>query len=133
MIELNDLSSDESFDDTVSSNIGRSPSIVRSSLDESHSSNLKYNTSNIKMFLKEQPEKYTLVNNQRINHTKSSACWNQFALPAVKDENNRHIIIKNFATCRSCYKTNTYTHGSTKSLKDGGRFVHKTALNANPM
>ena len=83
MIELNDLSSDESFDDTVSSNADRSPSIVRSSLDESQSSNLKYNTSNIKMFLKEQPEKYTLVDYQRINHTKPSACWNQFAFPTV--------------------------------------------------
>ncbi len=26
------------------------------------------------------------------------------------------VIIKNFATCRSCYKTYIYTHGSTKSL-----------------
>ena len=68
------------------------------------------------MFLKKQPGKYTLVDDQRTNYTKPSTCWNQFALPAVKDENNRHIIIKNFATCRSSYKTNTYTHGSTKSL-----------------
>ena len=133
MIELNDLSSDESFDDTVSSNVDRSPSMVRSSLDESQSSNLKYNTSNIKIFLKEQPEKYTLVDNQRINHTKPSACWNQFALPEVKDKNNLHIIIKKFATCRFCYKTYTYTHGSTKSLNLHKCSKQSSSISNSPM
>jgi hypothetical protein len=114
MTELYDLSSDESFD-TISSNTNPS-STTCASPGQSSSSVIKYNTSNIKMFLREQLEKYLLVENPKVNHVKPSPCWNRFALPAVKDENDRSIIIKNFATCRSCYTTDTYTHGSTKSL-----------------
>ena len=68
------------------------------------------------MLLKEQPEKYVLVENHKVNHVKPSPCWKQFALPAVKDENSRSVVIKNFAACRSCYTTYAYTNGSTKSL-----------------
>jgi hypothetical protein len=53
--------------------------------------------------LKNQPEKYTLVDNRRVNTVKPSPCWTRFALPAVKDENHQNIIIEKFATCRSCY------------------------------
>jgi len=115
MTELYDLSSDESFDTISSSNTNPSSTTCASS-GQSSSSVIKYNTSNIKMFLREQPEKYLLVENSKVNHVKPSPCWNRFALPTAKDENDRSIIIKNFATCRSCYTTDTYTHGSIKSL-----------------
>ena len=56
------------------------------------------------------------MNNDKTHHAKPSPCWIQFALPAVKDENDHSIVIKNYATCRSCYTTYRYTYGSTKSL-----------------
>jgi hypothetical protein len=56
------------------------------------------NACNIKTLLKEQPEKYVLVENHKVNHVKPSPCRNRFALPAVNDENDRSIIIKNFAS-----------------------------------
>lgn len=120
MIDLHELSSDESFDSTMSCNVSHSSSKPFAPIDQDLSNNVTYNTSNIKNFLKEQPEKYTLVGNVKVNHMKPSPCWKKFALPAVKDENNRNIIIKNFATCRSCFTTYCYTRGSTKSLN-----VHK--------
>ncbi|CAF1148186.1 unnamed protein product [Rotaria sordida] len=116
MIELHDLCPDESLDSTSSSNTDHSSSIIASSLGQCSSSNIKYNPLNIKLFLKEQPEKYLLVDNHKVNNSKPSPCWNRFALPAVKIENNRNVVIKNFATCRSCYATYVYTYGSTKSL-----------------
>ncbi len=76
MIEINDLSSD-----------------TGGSLPECSIGDKKYDTSNIKVFLKNQPEKYTLVDNRRVNAVKSSPCWTRFARPAVKDE-----IIKNYNT-----------------------------------
>ncbi len=83
LTELHDLSSDdETFDNISSSNVCDSPG--QCSLDA-----IKYNTLNIKAFLKE----YVLVENHKVNHVKPS--------PAVKDENDRSIVIKNFATCRS--------------------------------
>jgi hypothetical protein len=117
MIELHDLSSDDETFDTVSlSNKTHPSSNVCVSPGQCASDSIKYNSSNIKIFLKEQPTKYVLVENQKVNHAKPSQCWNRFALPAVKDENDRSVIIKNFATCRSCYTTYIYAHGSTKSL-----------------
>ncbi|CAF2801081.1 unnamed protein product [Rotaria sp. Silwood2] len=116
MIELHDLSPDESLDSTAPSNTDHSSSIITSSLGQCSSSNIKYNPSNIKLLLKEQPEKYVLVDNHKVNTSKPSPCWNRFALPAVKNEINRNVVIKNFATCRSCYATYVYTYGSTKSL-----------------
>ena len=93
-----------------------SPSSISPSLGQNSSNNITYNAINIKNFLKERPEKYVLVENQKVNHVKPSQCWNRFSLPAVKDENNRNIIIKNFAICRSCYTTYAYTQRSAKSL-----------------
>ncbi|CAM2707904.1 unnamed protein product [Rotaria socialis] len=116
MIELCDLSSDESFDSTTPSIISHSSSSVCASVDQCSSLNIKYNASNIKMFLKEQLDKYMLVDNHKLNNWKPSVCWSRFALPAVKDENNQNIIIQNFASCRFCYTTYAFTHGSTKSL-----------------
>lgn len=117
MIELYDLSSDDETFNTISSSSNtRPPSNACLSPGECPSGGIKYNASNIKIFLKEQPEKYVLVENQKINHVKPSPCWKRFALPAVQDENDRSIIIKNFATCRSCYTTYSYALGSTKSL-----------------
>jgi hypothetical protein len=117
MIELHDLSSDdETFDSISSSNKTRLSSNVCDSPGQYSSDAVKYNTLNIKTFLKEQPEKYVLMENHKVNHVKPSPCWNRFALPAVKDENDHSIVIKNFATCRSCYTTYSYTLGSTKSL-----------------
>ena len=116
MIELHDLSSDESLGTVVSPEVSRLPLNARVSLSPCSSSSITYNTSSIRMFLKEQPGKYTLVQNPKVNHTKPSACWTRFALPAIKDENGHSVIIKNFATCRSCFTTYIYTYGSTKSL-----------------
>ena len=33
-----------------------------------------------------KPEKYTLVDNPRINYNKLSVCWYRCALPAIQDE-----------------------------------------------
>jgi hypothetical protein len=114
MIELNDLSSDES--DGVVSNVNHVSSNACASPGQCSSNSIIYNACNIKTFLKEQPAKYVLVENHKVNHVKPSPCWNRFALPAIKDENDRSIIIKNFASCRSCHTTYAYTYGSTKSL-----------------
>ena len=108
------LSSDESSDNVLPLDGSCSSSNISPSLGQHSSNNITYNAINIKNFLKEQPEKYVLVENQKVNHVKPSQCWNRFAPPAVKDENNRNIIIKNFASCRSCYTTYAYTQGSTK-------------------
>ena len=113
MIELSDTLSDEPFDNTTAFDPFES---VCTSFHQTSSLNMKCNSSNIKIFLKEQPEKYTLVDNNKVNHVKPSACWSCFALPAAKDENNQSTIIKSFASCRSCFTTYTYTYGSTKSL-----------------
>ncbi|CAF1594607.1 unnamed protein product [Rotaria sp. Silwood1] len=132
MIELHDLSPDESLDSTASSNTDRSSSIISSSLGQCSSTNIKYNPSNIKMFLKEQPEKYVLVDNHKVNCSKPSPCWTRFALPAVKDENNRNIVIKNFATCRSCYSTYAFTCGSTKSLNSHKCTKESSSISTSP-
>lgn len=114
MIELHDLLSDELDEGTLDNNC--SSSVVCTSTSECTSNSIKYNSTNIKQFLKQQPTKYVVVDNQKISHTKPSPCWIRFGLPATKDENDRNIIIKNFASCRSCYTTYSYTYGSTKSL-----------------
>ncbi|CAF0930039.1 unnamed protein product [Adineta ricciae] len=77
---------------------------------------MKYDAINIKKLLKDQPTKYVLVDNKNVNHAKPSPCWKKFGLPAIRDENNRDSVINKFASCRSCFTTYTYTHGSTKSL-----------------
>jgi hypothetical protein len=87
MTELYDLSSDESFDTISSSTTIHPSSTTCASPGQPSSSVIKYNTSNIKMFLREQLEKYLLVENPKVNHVKPSPCWNRFAFPAVKDEN----------------------------------------------
>ncbi|CAF3806998.1 unnamed protein product [Rotaria sp. Silwood1] len=131
MIGLPDLSLDKSIDSTTS-NTDRSFSIISSSLDQYSSSNVKYNPSNIKILLKKQPEKYVLVDNHKVNHAKPSPCWNRFALPVVKNENNRHIVIKNFATCRSCYATYAFTYGSTKSLNSHKCVKESSSISTSP-
>lgn len=77
MIELQNLSSDESFDDIVSSNISHSSSNSGVSLDKHSSNNIIYNSSNIKMLWRKELEKYVLVENQKVNLMKPSACWNR--------------------------------------------------------
>jgi hypothetical protein len=91
MIELHDLSSDdETFDTNLTSNKNTHPSSnVCVSPGQCASDAIKYNSSNIKIFLKEQPGKYVLVENHKISHAKPSQFWNRFALPAVKDENDQ--------------------------------------------
>ncbi|CAF5095494.1 unnamed protein product, partial [Rotaria sp. Silwood1] len=131
MIGLPDLSLDKSIDSTTS-NTDRSFSIISSSLDQYSSSNVKYNPSNIKILLKKQPEKYVLVDNHKVNHAKPSPCWNRFALPVVKNENNRHIVIKNFATCRSCYALYVFTYGSTKSLNSHKYVKESSSIFTSP-
>ena len=117
MIELHDLTSDDdNFDTTTSSSSNLPPSTNCLSPGQIPSGAIRYNTFNIQTLLKEQPAKYVFVENQKIHQVKPSPCWNRFALPAVKDENDRNVIIKNFATCRHCYTTYSYTYGSTKSL-----------------
>ncbi|CAF1479783.1 unnamed protein product, partial [Didymodactylos carnosus] len=71
---------------------GHSSSDAGGSLPECSIGDIKYDTSNIKL-LKNQPGKYPLVDNPRVNTVKPSACWTRFALPAVKDENHRKIYI----------------------------------------
>lgn len=117
MIDLCNLSSDdETFDNISSSDKSGPSSTVCDSPGQSSTHDIKYNTSNIKTFLREQPEKYVLVENRKVNQTKPAACWSRFALPAMKDENSCNTIIRNFAVCRSCYTTCSYTLGLTKSL-----------------
>ena len=116
MIEICDLLSDEYDDDTVSPKTSCSSPVAGAVRVPCSPKDAQYNSSNIKLLLKEQPMRYTLVDNSRVNHVKPSPCWNRFALPAVKDENNRNIVIRNFATCKSCYTTYKYAYGSTKSL-----------------
>jgi hypothetical protein len=94
MIELHDLSSDES--DGAVSNVNHVSSNAYISSGQCSSSSIIYNACSIKTFLKEQPGKYVLVENHKVNHVEPSPCWNRFALPVVKDENNRSIIIKNY-------------------------------------
>jgi hypothetical protein len=114
MIQFYDLSSDEL--DDAESNASRVSSNACASSGQGSSNSVTYNASNIKRFLKEQPEKYVLLENHKVNHVKPSPCWDRFALPAVNDETDRSIIIENFASCRSYFTTYAYTHGSTKSL-----------------
>lgn len=118
MIDLLDLSMEDSPADQFSTKTPQSSSKSNFLSPSPHraTDSSKYNTSNIKRFLKEQPEKYILVDNRKANALKPSPCWAQFALPAVKDENNHPTIIEKFASCRSCYTTYAYTYGSTKSL-----------------
>lgn len=119
MIDLHELSSDDEMIEctTATSNtFSSSNACMLVSPNQRASAVVKYDSSNIKTFLKQQPEKYVLVDNLNVNHAKPSPCWNRFALPAVRDENDRNIIIKNFASCRACLTTYTYTNGSTKSL-----------------
>lgn len=117
LINLCDLSSDDETCDTVaSSDKIDSISTACDSPGRSSTDSIQYTTSNIRMFLKEQPEKYVLVDNHKVNPTRPAPCWNRFALPAMKNENGRSVVIKNFATCRSCYTTYSFTLGSTKSL-----------------
>jgi hypothetical protein len=116
MIEICDLLPDESLNDTVSSDTSCSSPVTDVVRAPCSPKDIRYNSSNIKLLLKEQPMRYTLVDNNRMNHVKPSPCWNRFALPAIKDENNRTIVIRNFATCKSCYATYKYSYGSTKSL-----------------
>lgn len=117
LTELYDLSSDDEYlDDTLSKENNCSSSDVCQSPGQVPTDTIKYTTANIKTFLKEQPDKYVLVENRKVNPTKPAPCWNRFALPALKNENGSNTIIRNFATCRSCYTTYSYLLGSTKSL-----------------
>ena len=85
------------------------------------------------MFLKEQPDKYTLVDNHRIDHTKPSVWLELFALPATKNEDNGYMIIKSFATCQYSYTAYTYTYGSTKSLNWHKRSKRSSSVSNSPM
>lgn len=124
MIELCDISSDDETGDTTISSDQINSSLDKTGLcsnacdspNRSSKDLIEYNTSNIKSFLKEQPDKYVLVDNHKVNPIKPAACWKRFALPAIKNEAGLSIVIKNFATCRSCYTTYSFTLGSTKSL-----------------
>jgi hypothetical protein len=106
MIELHDLSFDES--DGAVSNVNHVSSNACVSSGQCSSTSIIYNAYNIKTFLKEQPEKDVLLENHKVNYIEPSSYWNRFALPAVKDENGRSIIIKNFASCRYCHTTYAY-------------------------
>ncbi|CAF0844168.1 unnamed protein product [Adineta steineri] len=113
MIDLHELLSSGSDDDTPNTNL-ISPTVGTSN--ERSSNIIKYDVINIKRLLKDEPTKYTLVENLKVNHIKPAPCWQKFGLPAIKNENDRNVIIKNFASCKSCFSTYVYTHGSTKSL-----------------
>ena len=115
-IESHDASFDELSDATLNS-IRVSPTSCDSTA-RRPSDSAKYDPSSIKMLLKEQPEKFALVDNRKMNPAKPSPCWKRFAFPAVKDENDRSVIIRNLASCRSCFTTYTYEYGSTKSLNE---------------
>jgi hypothetical protein len=116
MIEIDELLLDESPDVISLSETSDLSLNAGGLLSQSSIGDIKYNALNIKTFLKKQPEKYVLVNNRKVNTVKPSPCWTRFALPEIKDENHRNIIIEKFATCRSCYTTYSYINGSTKSL-----------------
>ncbi len=98
MIELHKLSLETS----------RSSLNARGSFAQLCTDDIKYTMSNIKDFLKKQPEKYILVDSHRVSIIKPPSCRIRFALPAIKDENDQNIIIGNFATCRSCYIIHLY-------------------------
>jgi hypothetical protein len=66
MIELHDLSSDES--DGAVSNVNHVSSNAYISSGQCSSSSIIYNACSIKTFLKEQPGKYVLVENHKVNH-----------------------------------------------------------------
>lgn len=74
MIEINDSSSDESTDVVFSTETAHSSSDVGSSSTLCSIESIKYDALSIKHFLKNQPEKYTLVDNLRTNTVKPSPC-----------------------------------------------------------
>jgi hypothetical protein len=79
MIEINDLSSDESSDVVLSIETAHPSSDTGGSLPECSIGEMKYDASNIKFSLKNQPEKYRLVDNPIVNTVKPSPCWTRFA------------------------------------------------------
>lgn len=88
-IELHDSFSDELSDATLNSS--RVSSTSCDSPARLPSDAVKYDPSSIKMLAKEQPEKYVLINNQKMNSTKTPPCWKWFASPAVaQDEASGH-------------------------------------------
>lgn len=115
MINLEDLTGDDDFDDFEPNT---SSSTVNTSFTSEQVSSVsnEYDGLKIKLLLKKYPDKYVLVDNKRINQIKPSQCWQQFALPAVRDEKGRSTVIKGFATCRLCLFTYAFKQGSTKTL-----------------
>ena len=115
MIDLHDLTGDDDFNDSELN--GSSSTMNTSSItDQVTSVSEEYDGSKIKILLKKYPDKYVLVDNKRINQVKPSQCWQQFGLPAVRDENDRCTVIKGFATCRSCFSAYAFKQGSTRTL-----------------
>ena len=75
MIELLDLSGDESNDNITSVNDSHACSYIIISNEQfgSDGTNTKHTLLNIKILLKQKPEKYVLVDNPRVNYNKPSA------------------------------------------------------------
>ena len=100
MLELLDLSANKSKDVTSVNDSHASSNITVSNEQfGSDSTNTKCTPLNIKLLLKQKPEKYFLVYNPRISYDKSFACRHRFALSAIQNENKKTVTIKNFATC----------------------------------
>jgi hypothetical protein len=58
----------------LKSNVNHVSSNACASPGQCSSSSIIYNACNIKTFLKEQPEKYVVVVNHKVNHVKPSPC-----------------------------------------------------------
>ncbi|CAF3662488.1 unnamed protein product [Rotaria sordida] len=67
-----------------------------------------YTKESIMLALKYKKKEYTIV------EKKSEAiCWSTFGLPAKIIGPNKYEIIKNFASCKSCFQTYSYSSSTT--------------------
>ncbi|CAF4528218.1 unnamed protein product [Rotaria socialis] len=72
------------------------------------SSSEHYTRESIMLALKYKPKEYTTV-----KKTSKALCWSKFGLPAKIIGPGKFEIIKNFASCTSCFQTYSYSSSTT--------------------
>ncbi|CAF3832566.1 unnamed protein product [Rotaria magnacalcarata] len=72
------------------------------------SSSQHYTRESIMLALKYKPKEYTTVKKKS-----KAKCWSKFGLPAKIIGPGKFEIIKNFASCTSCFQTYSYSSSTT--------------------
>ena len=100
-----------SFSSTLHDIPSSSSSTQSTNIDSNNVSgfSVKFTTDSITTYLKYKKTQFTIVDREN----SAASCWKVFGLPAKILGPNKYEIIKKFASCKSCYRTYSYTSTTT--------------------